>query len=139
MLKIVANKANEGKKMTVAHDSTVEAFLDEQGMMRLSVCVPDQIVTKLPPMDIVCVIDISDSMGGSATCKTDGRTAYEDLGYSLLDLVKHAVKTIINSMRPEDRISIILFHDFARVAYNFTELTDANRKELLQFTDQIRQ
>ena len=93
----------------MAQNATVEAFVDEQGMMRLSVCVPDQIVQKPPPMDIVCVIDISYSMCGSATCQTDGKTEYEDLGYSLLDLVKHAVKTIINSMRPEDRISIILF------------------------------
>jgi hypothetical protein len=69
--------------------------------MKLSICVPDSEVNKTPPpMDIVCVIDISGSMSKSAACQTDGHTEYEDLGYSLLDLVKHALKTVINTMRP---------------------------------------
>jgi hypothetical protein len=50
-------------------------------------------------------------MCGSAACKTDGHTEYEDLGFSLLDLVKHAVKTVVTVMRPEDRIALILFDD----------------------------
>jgi len=53
-----------------------------------------------PPMDIVCIVDISYSMGGSAACQTDGKTEYEDLGYSLMDLVNHAVKTVVKVMRP---------------------------------------
>ena len=87
----------------------VEAILDENNMMRLSVGIPDMDEAK--PMDIVCVVDISASMSGSAACKTDGHTEYEDLGYSILDLVKHAVKTVVKSMRPQDRVSIVLFDD----------------------------
>jgi hypothetical protein len=100
--------------------------------------MPDSIVQNTPPpMDIVCVIDISYSMGGSAACQTDGKTEYEDLGYSLIDLVKHAVKTVINSMRSTDRIALILFDDRIQVPYNFTLLNDANRKELINFVDGI--
>lgn len=51
-------------------------------------------------MDIVCIVDISYSMCGSAACQTDGKTEYEDLGFSLLDLVRHAVKTVVKVMRP---------------------------------------
>lgn len=106
--------------------------------MKLSIYMPDSIVQNTPPpMDIVCVIDISYSMGGSAACQTDGKTEYEDLGYSLIDLVKHAVKTVINSMRSTDRIALILFDDRIQVPYNFTLLNDANRKELINFVDGI--
>ena len=77
-------------------------------------------------MDIVCAIDVSTSMGGSAACQTDGTTEYEDLGYSLMDLVKHAVKTVIKSLRPQDRIAIVLFHTKVIVEYNFIEMTNEN-------------
>lgn len=62
-------------------------------------------------MDIVCIVDISYSMCGAAACQTDGHTEYEDLGFSLMDLVKHAMKTVVNALRAQDRISIILFDD----------------------------
>ena len=52
------------------------------------------------PVDILCVLDISASMKKSAAGKNDGSTVYIDLGYSLLDLLKHATKTIIKTMRP---------------------------------------
>lgn len=80
-------------------------------------CVPDSVVQTAPPMDIVCIIDISGSMGQSAACQTDGKTEYEDLGFSLLDLVKHAVKTVIKTMRATDRIALILFNNKVDVAF----------------------
>jgi hypothetical protein len=60
-----------------------------------------------PPADIVAVLDISGSMGGSAAGRNDGSTVYIDLGFSLLDLLKHATKSIIKTMRPEDRLCLI--------------------------------
>jgi len=53
-----------------------------------------------PPVDIIAVLDISASMSSSAAGTNDGSTVYIDLGYSLLDLLKHATKTIIKTMRP---------------------------------------
>jgi hypothetical protein len=53
-----------------------------------------------PPVDILAVLDISGSMSSSAAGKNDGSTVYIDLGYSLLDLLKHATNTIIKTMRP---------------------------------------
>ena len=117
----------------------IDAFMDNEGLMKLSICIPDSVVKNTPPpMDIICVIDISGSMGGSAACQTDGRTEYEDLGFSLMDLVKYAVKTVIKCMRSTDRISLILFDDRIEVPYNFTLLNDANRNELLKFVDTIK-
>ena len=106
--------------------------------MRVSVMIPDK-DSEAPPMDIVCIIDISASMTNSAACKTDGRTEYEDLGYSILDLVKHAVKTVVKVMRATDRISIILFDHHVKVPFTFNVLTDNNRESILTFIDEIRE
>jgi uncharacterized protein YegL len=51
--------------------------------------------------------------------------------------VRHALKTVINSMRSKDRLAIILFDDRIQVPYDFTELTDDNRKAMLNFADTI--
>lgn len=77
-------------------------------------------------------------LGGAAACQTDGHTEYEDLGFSIMDLVKHAVKTVIKAMRQQDRISIILFDDKVQVPYTFVSLTHQKREELVGFVDQIR-
>lgn len=97
----------------------MSAYVDENETMRLSVGVPD-LTESPPPMDVVCIVDISYSMCGSAACQTDGKTEYEDLGFSLIDLVKHAVKTVVKVMRPEDRLALVLFDDRIEVPYGFT-------------------
>ena len=104
----------------------------------MSTMIPDEVIQAPPPMDIVCIIDISYSMGGSAACTTDGKTEYEDLGYSILDLIKHAVKTIVKVMRPSDRISIILFDQEIQVPFDFTTLDENNRNLVLNFIDSIQ-
>jgi hypothetical protein len=60
--------------------------------------VPDP--EECPPTDVCCVVDISGSMGATCAGKTDGKTEYVEMGYSLLDLVKHAMKTILKVLRP---------------------------------------
>lgn len=104
--------------------------------MKVSSLILDQ-ESEAPPMDIVCIIDISYSMGGSAACQTDGKTEYEDLGFSLMDLVKHAVKTVVKVMRPSDRIAIVLFDNKIEVPFGFTMLTDNNREKVLKFVETI--
>lgn len=115
----------------------VQAFVDSEDIMRVSVDIPDA-DEQAPPMDLVCIIDISASMGGRAACQTDGHTEYEDLGFSILDLVRHAVKTVVSVMRPQDRISLVLFDDRIEVPYGFTELNEDKRKEILSFCSGMR-
>lgn len=82
---------------------------DSTGLIKISVGAKDR--EECPPTDLVCVVDISGSMGASCAGITDGKTEYVDMGFSLLDLVKHALKTIIKTLRPFDRMSLILFDD----------------------------
>jgi hypothetical protein len=82
---------------------------DGTGILKISIGAKDK--EQCPPTDLVCVVDISGSMGASCAGITDGKTEYVDMGFSLLDLVKHALKTVIKTLRPIDRMSLILFDD----------------------------
>ena len=69
-------------------------------MIKISIIAEEGEDLTPPPVDIIAVLDISASMSSSAAGTNDGSTVYIDLGYSLLDLLKHATKTIIKTMRP---------------------------------------
>ena len=75
--------------------------------------------------DIVLVIDRSGSMGLSTT------TDAEDMGFSILDIVKHSVNTIIKSLSERDRISIITYNDKITVLSTFTKMTPEGQSTLL--------
>ena len=64
-------------------------------------------------MDICCVIDVSGSMGEAATYE-DETGAMIDNGLAILDMVKHAVKTMAHMMQPTDRLSLVAFSSEAR-------------------------
>eukprot|EP00443_Scrippsiella_acuminata_P112909 CAMPEP_0115585246 /NCGR_PEP_ID=MMETSP0272-20121206/7097_1 /TAXON_ID=71861 /ORGANISM="Scrippsiella trochoidea, Strain CCMP3099" /LENGTH=691 /DNA_ID=CAMNT_0003020299 /DNA_START=17 /DNA_END=2092 /DNA_ORIENTATION=- len=74
------------------------------------------------PVDICCVIDISWSM--SMEAKVQGQAGNVDSnGLSMLDIAKHAVRTIIRSLDARDRISIVQFCRDAQVVLSMTEMT----------------
>jgi hypothetical protein len=53
---------SENQDVSQVKKTSVEAFLDTSGCLPLSLCIPDSLVETPPPMDIVCIIDISRSM-----------------------------------------------------------------------------
>jgi uncharacterized protein YegL len=74
------------------------------------------------PMDIVVVIDVSGSMDSLAYIEQDGKQV--NVGLTLLDITKHAIKTVIESMKDGDRISIVSFSDSATVVCNLTQISN---------------
>jgi len=74
------------------------------------------------PMDIVVVIDVSGSMDTPAYIEQDGKQV--NVGLTILDITKHAIKTVIESMKDCDRISIVSFSDTATVVCNLTEINN---------------
>lgn len=78
------------------------------------------------PADIVCVIDVSGSMGGQATVQND-QGVNEAMGLSILDVVKHAVKTIYHVLEPEDRLAIVKYSDNGEIAMELTLMDDAGK------------
>ena len=63
--------------------------------------------------DIVIIIDISGSMDSVAYVNQDGKQ--NDVGFTILDITKHSIKTIIEAANSNDRISIVPFSDPADV------------------------
>ena len=67
------------------------------------------------PCDIVLIIDVSGSMGIDAPVPTHPGEPEERNGLNVLDLVKHASLTILESLNETDRLGIVTFSSKARV------------------------
>ena len=63
-----------------------------------------------PPTDVCCVVDVSGSMGIECT---NGDS--ESQGLSVLSVVKHACKTVIHSLTPQDRFTLVKYSTNAEV------------------------
>tara|TARA_B100001741_G_C16554523_1_gene601663 strand:+ start:3977 stop:5824 length:1848 start_codon:yes stop_codon:yes gene_type:complete len=84
---------------------------------------------KLISTKIVMVIDVSGSMGMSATVTNDDGDKV-DHGWSLLDIVKHASNTASRILGEHDKLSIVTFSDDATVLLDWTSCADENKTEI---------
>jgi hypothetical protein len=80
------------------------------------------------PCDICCVVDTSGSMAVQAEIQNDTN---EKFGLSQLDLVKHALKTIIHSLQPQDRLSLVSFANSATVLFQLTKMDQDGKSSAL--------
>ncbi|KAF3483013.1 U-box domain containing protein [Arthroderma uncinatum] len=86
------------------------------------------------PCDVVLVIDISASMNSSAPIPT-GESGGEDTGLSILDLTKHAAKTIIQTLNENDRLAVVTFCTQVKVEFELAYMNDGNKKKVLSAID----
>jgi len=78
------------------------------------------------PSDIVCVVDVSGSMGVEAMLKNEhGQDAGH--GLSVLDVVKHALKTIMLNLTESDRLGLIVYSNDARPIFPLTVMNDTGK------------
>lgn len=82
------------------------------------------------PTDVCCVVDISGSMSTDASIKND-KGEKESYGLSQLDVVKHAVKTVIHTLGPHDRIAVVAFDQVAHTVLSLTQMTSDGRMRAL--------
>lgn len=71
------------------------------------------------PVDIVLVIDVSGSMNAAAPVPSEASAAdgvREDFNLSVLDLTKHAARTILETLNEGDRLAIVTFSHAATVS-----------------------
>jgi len=80
------------------------------------------------PATVCCVIDVSGSMADEAKIQDEAGKS-EGFGLSILDLVKHAVRTIISSLSDQDQLALVSFTDQAAVVLGLTKMTDAGKKK----------
>ncbi|KAI5860913.1 hint-domain-containing protein [Durotheca rogersii] len=82
------------------------------------------------PCDIVLVIDVSSSMGAPAPTKMngeDGKPSSEHFGLSVMDLTKHAARTILSTLDEGDRLGIVTFSTNARIVQKLQPMTEKNK------------
>jgi len=124
----LANELKEENKMPEL--PTSEATLNLQTVMLgkdsglLHVSVVPQAEGPLKPSLIVCLIDVSGSMGDHAK---DANTGESD-GFSILDFVKHSLKTIINTMNPADYLALVEFQSTSKAIFPISQMDEAGKK-----------
>jgi Mg-chelatase subunit ChlD len=89
---------------------------------------PSSVPLRASSCDIVLVIDISGSMGCEAPVPSNSPSEREKNGLSVLDLVKHAARTIIESLNENDRLGLVTFSTDARVVQNLLPMTKKNKE-----------
>lgn len=71
---------------------------------------------------IVCVVDTSGSMCSEASVQ-----GVESTGLSMLDIVKHAVRTTLASLGPHDRFGLVSFASTGKVVFDLMPMTEAGK------------
>jgi secreted protein with Ig-like and vWFA domain len=58
-------------------------------------------------------------------------------GFSVLDIVKHASKMLVETLRSQDRLSILLYDDKVDVLIELIPMNDKNKKNAIQLIDKV--
>ncbi|KAF4993593.1 hypothetical protein FGRMN_6311 [Fusarium graminum] len=138
-----SNVKEQDKELTEKEESqTIGSISDQDAVLRLepvphrngllvNIQPPKEPSVKIPhvPCDIVLVIDVSGSMGAAAPVPgEDG----ESNGLSVLDLTKHAARTIIESMNENDRLSIVTFASKVKVLQPLLPMNAVNKDRAMR-------
>jgi len=88
------------------------------------------------PVDICCIIDISGSMGATATIQNaQGQT--ESHGLTLLDVAKHGVRTVIKTLGPNDRLCLVAFDDSVDLILDITVMDEEGQRKAEKELDKL--
>ena len=100
----------------------VSAASYEGGFVHISIQPPvDEIRS---PCDICCVLDILGSMSDRVEIPNAKKEVY---GLTKLELVKHAMASIIHCLQSQDRLSVVLFSGNAQILFPLTTMDDQGR------------
>ena len=102
--------------------------------VEVKITVPE---TNRKPVDVCVVIDVSGSMGSAATVEADDGTR-TDTGLTVLDIVKHSVKTVVKCLDAGDRLSIVAYDSNASTPLELTTMSNAGHGEALAALDGLR-
>ncbi|KAK4199281.1 hint-domain-containing protein [Triangularia verruculosa] len=90
------------------------------------------------PLDLVLSIDVSGSMGADAPVPAKNGAEGEHYGLSVLDLVRHAAKTILETLDEDDRLGIVTFSTNSKVVRQLTYVTKSNKAKILKELDALQ-
>lgn len=127
---------NQEALMEIAKSARVQGMVSgPDGLGAVKIVVPDDKSGRRLPASIICVIDESYSMDGAATTQEDQEG---NSGLSLLDIVKHATKTVIEILGSEDCLAIITYADKATLRMPFFKMTRENKNKATRVVDEFK-
>lgn len=88
------------------------------------------------PSDICCLVDISGSMSCAAKFEENG--VERDDGLNLLDIAKHAVKTVIHTLQQDDRFTLVAFDNHAETTFALDYMTDEGKRRAAAKLDTLQ-
>lgn len=80
------------------------------------------------PCDIVLTIDVSGSMMHVPPLPDAGKDGKEQSYLSILDLTKHATRTVVDTLNEKDRLGVVVFSTEAEVCCLCKRLDEMDRK-----------
>ena len=130
----------------MSSNTTIEPFVLEEESLSLEINVlenPNKIFDILTTIknseideednhDIVLCLDVSGSMGSSAD-----KQGAEQTGLTILDILKHGVKTIINTCNSKHRIGIVIFSHEAIIKCPLTIVNENGKNQLINLLETI--
>lgn len=129
---IVDKMASLSINSIVSTEPTVEIHpdLSTDGLLVRVIPPPQPLSSSLEhvPCDIVLVIDVSGSMESEAPVPTNPGEQTEHNGLTVLDLTKHAARTILETLNENDRLGIVTFAGDAEVVQKLIPMTATNKK-----------
>ncbi|CAJ1955833.1 unnamed protein product [Cylindrotheca closterium] len=131
-----ADFENQEALMELAKTARVQSIISgPDGLGAVKIIVPDDKSERRLPASIICVIDESYSMDDAATTQEDQEG---NSGLSLMDIVKHATKTVIEILGPEDCLAIITYADKATLRLPFLKMTRANKSMATRVVNEFK-
>ena len=117
-------------------DVTAHQFVVEgKRWLHVLAATPATTAQTRQPVVLIAIVDNSGSMADPAGSATGTAT---ELGFSRLDLVKHAVRTMAAMLGADDKFAIVTFSTDARVVLPPTSMDDAGRTRVNSALDTIR-
>jgi Mg-chelatase subunit ChlD len=117
--------SSTGAQLSVVRSPAVEG---EDDLIRVHASVSPPGSDVRASVDVVLVVDVSGSMSSEATIQT-GQNSREQHGLSLLDVVKHACRTVAASLGENDRLGVVSFASQAQQELALTSMTADGQAE----------
>ena len=117
------NKEEKYDSVSLSHTLCTQ-YANETITIAISVNVKD-LLERLP-VNICCVIDVSGSMGESAYYE-DSQGNMVPTGYSVLEAVKNALRTLIGCLTPQDSFCLVTFSNVACVIFPTAKMTEESK------------
>lgn len=122
-------------KRQPSYQVCLQAFYNCSKQALIRIGATDDATTKHIPSTVFLVLDISGSMGSAASMHDDSDGAS---GLSQLDIVKHAARTIIESLDEQDQVAVVGFASHVEIVFDLAPMTATNRRTAWEAVNSLR-